>query len=68
MHSGTSSNVAANASSLKSESHNVQRQPTAKMAKLTDIGSRTLFGSEQDAFRETVRKFIQKEIIPHFQV
>lgn len=69
LHSGGSSNVVANnTSSVKSVSHDAQRQPTAKMANLMDIGSRTLFGPEQDSFRETVRKFIQKEIIPHSQM
>jgi hypothetical protein len=65
LHSGASSNIVAKASSVKSGSHDVQRQPTAKMANLMDIGSRNLFGPEQDSFRETVRKFIQREIIPH---
>jgi hypothetical protein len=60
LHSGASSNVVANASAVKSGSHDGQRQPTAKMPKLTDIGSRTLFGPEQDSFRETVRKFFSK--------
>ncbi|EFX72433.1 hypothetical protein DAPPUDRAFT_110684 [Daphnia pulex] len=38
------------------------------MPKLTDVGSRILFGPEQDSFRETVRKFFQKEITPHIQM
>lgn len=60
-------NVSTNASlhSGSNDSSNVYRQPTAKMGKMTDIGSRSLFGPEQDGFRETVRKFFQKEIIPH---
>ena len=33
---------------------------------MTDIGSRSLFGPEQDAFRETVRKFFAKEVVPHY--
>ncbi|XP_046640150.1 long-chain specific acyl-CoA dehydrogenase, mitochondrial-like isoform X2 [Daphnia pulicaria] len=65
LHYGASSNVVANA--VKFGSHDGQRRPTAKMPKLTDIGSRTLFGPEQDSFRETVRKFFQKEITPHSQ-
>ncbi len=64
--SGDGSNASTKVS-LQSGSHdspNLQRPPTAKMANMTDIGSRSLFGPEQDVFRETVRKFIQKEIIP----
>ncbi len=55
------------ANAVKFGSHDDQRRPTAKMPKLTDIGSRTLFGPEQDSFRETVRKFFQKEITPYSQ-
>ncbi|KZS16430.1 Uncharacterized protein APZ42_017798 [Daphnia magna] len=63
-------NVSTNASlhSGSNDSSNVYRQPTAKMGKMTDIGSRSLFGPEQDGFRETVRKFFQKEIIPHNKI
>ena len=42
------------------------RLPTAKMANMTDIGSRSLFGPDQDAFRETTRKFFAKEVVPHY--
>lgn len=41
------------------------RPPTAQMSKMTDIGSRSLFSPDQDSFRETVRKFFQKEIVPN---
>lgn len=41
------------------------RLPPGLMPKMTDIGSRSLFTPEQDAFRETVRKFMQKEMIPN---
>ncbi|XP_045711097.1 long-chain specific acyl-CoA dehydrogenase, mitochondrial [Phyllostomus hastatus] len=37
--------------------------PSAK--KLTDIGIRRIFSSEHDIFRESVRKFFQKEVIPY---
>ncbi len=41
------------------------RPPTAQMSKMTDVGSRSLFSPDQDSFRETVRKFFQKEIVPN---
>lgn len=34
---------------------------------MMDIGSRSLFDSQQDTFRETVRKFIQREVVPYSQ-
>merc|ERR1712136_325484 len=42
------------------------RPPTSQMPKMTDIGSRSLFSPDQDALRETVRKFFSKEVIPHY--
>jgi len=42
------------------------RPPTAHMHKMTDIGSRNLFSSEQDVFRETVRKFFAREVLPDY--
>ena len=70
MHSSSgdnNSNVSTKIS-LQSESPNLHRPPTAKMVNMMDIGSRSLFGPEQDAFRETVRKFMQKEVLPHSQL
>ncbi|XP_057375245.1 long-chain specific acyl-CoA dehydrogenase, mitochondrial-like [Daphnia carinata] len=63
-------NVSANASlhSGSNDSSKMHRPPTAKMGKMTDIGSRSLFSPEQDAFRESVRKFFQKEVIPHNKI
>lgn len=48
-----------------SSNQQANRPPTAKMGNMMDIGARPLYSSEQDVFRETVRKFIQKEIAPH---
>jgi len=42
------------------------RPPTSQMPKMTDIGSRSLFTPDQDTFRETVRKFFQKEVVPNY--
>ncbi|XP_037091835.1 long-chain specific acyl-CoA dehydrogenase, mitochondrial-like isoform X2 [Pollicipes pollicipes] len=47
--------------SLESE----YRPPPAQMPKLTDIGSRVLFTSDHDIFRESVRKFFETEVKPH---
>ena len=70
IHSGYGSEtqkVQPNPSNLgRDDASSVQRPPTAKIANMTDIGSRSLFGPEQDTFRETVRKFFAKEVVPHY--
>ncbi|XP_023320783.1 long-chain specific acyl-CoA dehydrogenase, mitochondrial [Eurytemora carolleeae] len=40
------------------------RPAPAQMGKMTDIGSRKLFSTDQDMFRESVRKFMREELQP----
>jgi len=40
------------------------RPAPSQMQSLMDIGSREIFDTEHDAFRETARKFFQKEVAP----
>jgi len=40
------------------------RPAAAQMPNMTDIGSRSLFSSEQDMFRESVRKFVREVMSP----
>ena len=40
------------------------RPEPSTAAKLTDIGTRAIFTEDHDAFRETVRKFIQEHVAP----
>ncbi|XP_004701832.1 long-chain specific acyl-CoA dehydrogenase, mitochondrial [Echinops telfairi] len=42
-----------------------ERLETSSAKKLTDIGTRRIFSSEHDIFRESVRKFFQEEVVPH---
>ncbi|VFV45275.1 long-chain specific acyl- [Lynx pardinus] len=48
-----------------SHSGEEKRLETPSAEKLTDIGTRRIFSSEHDIFRENVRKFFQEEVIPH---
>ncbi|XP_043433650.1 long-chain specific acyl-CoA dehydrogenase, mitochondrial isoform X2 [Prionailurus bengalensis] len=48
-----------------SHSGEEKRLETPSAGKLTDIGTRRIFSSEHDIFRESVRKFFQEEVIPH---
>nr|XP_060484927.1 long-chain specific acyl-CoA dehydrogenase, mitochondrial-like [Panthera onca] len=48
-----------------SHSGDEKRLETPSAEKLTDIGTRRIFSSEHDVFRESVRKFFQEEVIPH---
>ncbi|XP_045337050.1 long-chain specific acyl-CoA dehydrogenase, mitochondrial isoform X2 [Leopardus geoffroyi] len=48
-----------------SHSGKEKRLETPSAEKLTDIGTRRIFSSEHDIFRESVRKFFQEEVIPH---
>ncbi|XP_043194446.1 long-chain specific acyl-CoA dehydrogenase, mitochondrial-like [Amphibalanus amphitrite] len=41
------------------------RPATSQMPKLSDIGGRTLFNSDHDMFRESVRKFFEQEVKPY---
>ncbi|XP_054441677.1 long-chain specific acyl-CoA dehydrogenase, mitochondrial [Pteronotus mesoamericanus] len=52
-------------SSRCSHSGGEQRLETPSAKKLTEIGTRRIFSSEHDIFRESVRKFFQEEVIPY---
>ena len=41
------------------------RPATSQMPKMSDIGSRKLFNSDHDMFRESVRKFFDQEVKPY---
>ncbi|XP_029789782.1 long-chain specific acyl-CoA dehydrogenase, mitochondrial isoform X3 [Suricata suricatta] len=48
-----------------SHSGGEERLETPSAEKLTDIGTRRIFSSEHDIFRESVRKFFREEVIPY---
>lgn len=48
-----------------SHSGGEERLETPSAEKLTAIGTRRIFSSEHDIFRESVRKFFQEEVIPY---
>ncbi|KAF0886450.1 ACADL protein, partial [Crocuta crocuta] len=50
-----------------SHSGGKERLETPSAEKLTDIGTRRIFSSEHDIFRESVRKFFQEEVIPYHE-
>uniref|UniRef100_A0A2P2HZ76 Long-chain specific acyl-CoA dehydrogenase n=1 Tax=Hirondellea gigas TaxID=1518452 RepID=A0A2P2HZ76_9CRUS len=47
-----------------SSSFNIYRQATSQAGRMTDMGTRNLFGSNQDIFRVSVRKFFNDEVKP----
>jgi len=41
------------------------RAAGAQLSRMTDLGSRRIFNSDQDMFRQAVRKFMIDEMVPH---
>uniref|UniRef100_A0A8D0HAM8 Long-chain specific acyl-CoA dehydrogenase, mitochondrial n=1 Tax=Sphenodon punctatus TaxID=8508 RepID=A0A8D0HAM8_SPHPU len=50
---------------LQTENHDSVRFETSSAKTLMDIGTRRIFCSDHDIFRQSVRKFFQEEVIPH---
>ncbi|XP_043238633.1 long-chain specific acyl-CoA dehydrogenase, mitochondrial-like [Amphibalanus amphitrite] len=50
---------------LSASSSSEFRPPPSQMLKLTDIGSRPLFNSDHDIFRQAARKFFDAEVKPY---
>uniref|UniRef100_A0A452IH60 Uncharacterized protein n=1 Tax=Gopherus agassizii TaxID=38772 RepID=A0A452IH60_9SAUR len=51
---------------LQTENHElVVRQETSSAKTLMDIGTRRIFSSDHDIFRESVRKFFQEAVLPY---
>ncbi|KAJ7412006.1 hypothetical protein WISP_99558 [Willisornis vidua] len=54
----------AQASPLQTEQHGTKRLEPSSAKTLMDIGTRRIFSSEHDIFRESARKFFQEEVLP----
>ncbi|KAM9629391.1 long-chain specific acyl-CoA dehydrogenase, mitochondrial [Morphnus guianensis] len=54
----------AQASPLQTEQHGTKRPEPSSAKSLTDIGTRRIFSSDHDIFRESARKFFQEEVLP----
>ncbi|KYO33466.1 KAT8 regulatory NSL complex subunit 1-like protein isoform B [Alligator mississippiensis] len=50
---------------LQTENRDVQRPETFSAKSLMDIGTRRIFTSDHDIFRESVRKFFREEVAPN---
>nr|XP_048725533.1 long-chain specific acyl-CoA dehydrogenase, mitochondrial isoform X2 [Caretta caretta] len=50
---------------LQTENHELVRQETSSAKTLMDIGTRRIFSSDHDIFRESVRKFFQEAVVPY---
>ncbi len=50
---------------LSSPATGNHRPAAAQSERMTDLGCRDIFGPDQDAFRETARKFMANEVMPH---
>lgn len=50
---------------LYSSEGGYSRPETFQSAKLTDIGTRSIFSQEHDIFRESVRRFFREEVVPY---
>ncbi|NWI15151.1 ACADL protein, partial [Crypturellus soui] len=61
---GGSRPFSAQPSALQSEQPSPKRKETSFSKRLDDIGTRRIFSSEHDIFRESVRKFFQEEVVP----
>uniref|UniRef100_A0A8C9LBM1 Long-chain-acyl-CoA dehydrogenase n=1 Tax=Pavo cristatus TaxID=9049 RepID=A0A8C9LBM1_PAVCR len=46
------------------EQHGTKRLEPSSAKRLTDIGTRRIFSSDHDIFRESARKFFQEEVLP----
>lgn len=46
------------------EQHGTKRLEPSSAKRLTDIGTRKIFSSDHDIFRESTRKFFQEEVLP----
>lgn len=51
-------------SPLQTEQHGTKRLEPSSAKTLIDIGTRRIFSSEHDIFRESARKFFQEEVLP----
>uniref|UniRef100_A0A8C4TTT8 Acyl-CoA dehydrogenase long chain n=1 Tax=Falco tinnunculus TaxID=100819 RepID=A0A8C4TTT8_FALTI len=54
----------AQASPLQTEQHGTKRQEPSSAKSLIDIGTRRIFSSDHDIFRDSARKFFQEEVLP----
>ncbi|KAM6349144.1 long-chain specific acyl-CoA dehydrogenase, mitochondrial isoform 2-T2 [Alca torda] len=54
----------AQASPLQTEQHGTKRPEPSSAKSLVDIGTRRIFSSDHDIFRESARKFFQEEVLP----
>ncbi|PKU34982.1 long-chain specific acyl- mitochondrial [Limosa lapponica baueri] len=52
------------ASPLQTEQHGTKRPEPSSAKSLVDIGTRRIFSSDHDIFRESARKFFQEEVLP----
>uniref|UniRef100_A0A670IDI5 Long-chain specific acyl-CoA dehydrogenase, mitochondrial n=1 Tax=Podarcis muralis TaxID=64176 RepID=A0A670IDI5_PODMU len=50
---------------IQTENHESARLETSSAKTLMDIGTRRIFSSDHDIFRESVRKFFQEAVLPH---
>lgn len=51
-------------SSLQTGQHGTKRLEPSSAKSLMDIGTRRIFSSDHDIFRESARKFFQEEVLP----
>lgn len=51
-------------SPLQTEQHGPKRPEPSSAKSLIDIGTRRIFSSDHDIFRESARKFFQEEVLP----
>ncbi|XP_007421732.1 long-chain specific acyl-CoA dehydrogenase, mitochondrial [Python bivittatus] len=50
---------------LQTENHDSARLETSSAKTLMDIGTRRIFSSDHDIFRQSVRKFFQEAVVPY---
>ncbi|XP_015277007.1 PREDICTED: long-chain specific acyl-CoA dehydrogenase, mitochondrial [Gekko japonicus] len=50
---------------LHTENHDTARLETSSAKTLMDIGTRRIFSSDHDIFRQSVRKFFQEAVVPY---
>ncbi|XP_063173990.1 long-chain specific acyl-CoA dehydrogenase, mitochondrial [Candoia aspera] len=50
---------------LQTENHDSTRLETSSAKTLMDIGTRRIFSSDHDVFRQSVRKFFQEAVVPY---
>ncbi|KAM6461983.1 long-chain specific acyl-CoA dehydrogenase, mitochondrial [Liasis olivaceus] len=50
---------------LQTENHDSTRLETSSAKTLMDIGTRRIFSSDHDIFRQSVRKFFQEAVVPY---